>query len=161
MKSSAQCSRPSLGVLRETTAEVTIQLTHTAQNELGCVTNLHLTCTSQKTDVASEVLAACKTSASTLSLRYTHTHTLSLSFSLPAPERASKRTHLVQALSHSAQACLWQVPWDDGTLSHFACASFRWHPLELPTVLWLRRSCWRNMICGPARRLHRLHGKPP
>ena len=89
MKSSAQCSRPSLGVLRETTAEVTIQLTHTAQNELGCVTNLHLTCTSQKTDVASEVLAACKTSASTLSLRYTHTLSLSL-FLSPGPQACSK-----------------------------------------------------------------------
>ena len=44
----------------ESTAKATIELTNTAQNELGCVANMHLTCTSENTKVAGEALAACK-----------------------------------------------------------------------------------------------------
>ena len=42
------------------TSDVTLQLTNAAQNEIGCVANMHLTCTNQKTDTAGEALAACK-----------------------------------------------------------------------------------------------------
>ena len=42
------------------TSELTLQLTSAAKNEFGCVANMHLTCTNQKTDTAGEALAACK-----------------------------------------------------------------------------------------------------
>ena len=46
--------------LGASTSEATLKLANLTQNELGCVTNMHLGCTSQKTHAADETLTACK-----------------------------------------------------------------------------------------------------
>lgn len=42
------------------TSDLTLQLTATCKNEFGCVANMHLTCTNQKSEMATEALDACK-----------------------------------------------------------------------------------------------------
>lgn len=42
------------------TSELSLQLTIAAKNEFGCVANMHLTCTNQKTEMCGEALDACK-----------------------------------------------------------------------------------------------------
>lgn len=42
------------------TSELTLKLTADAKNEIGCVANMHLTCTNQKSEMATEALDACK-----------------------------------------------------------------------------------------------------
>jgi len=42
------------------TSELSLQLTVAAKNEFGCVANMHLTCTNQKTEMCGEALDACK-----------------------------------------------------------------------------------------------------
>jgi len=42
------------------TSDLTLQLTSACKNELGCVANMHLTCTNQKSEMATEALDACK-----------------------------------------------------------------------------------------------------
>merc|ERR1719464_2298626 len=42
------------------TSELTLKLTSAAKNEFGCVANMHLTCTNQKSEMCGEALDACK-----------------------------------------------------------------------------------------------------
>lgn len=42
------------------TSDLSLQLTIAAKNEFGCVANMHLTCTNQKTEMCGEALDACK-----------------------------------------------------------------------------------------------------
>mmetsp|Transcript_2761 Transcript_2761/g.3926 ORF Transcript_2761/g.3926 Transcript_2761/m.3926 type:complete len:818 (-) Transcript_2761:254-2707(-) len=42
------------------TSELSLTLTSAAKNEFGCVANMHLTCTNQKTEMCGEALDACK-----------------------------------------------------------------------------------------------------
>merc|ERR1711865_362857 len=42
------------------TSDLSLELTACAKNELGCVANMHLTCTNQTASLAEEALAKCK-----------------------------------------------------------------------------------------------------
>jgi len=42
------------------TSELSLSLTAAAKNEFGCVANMHLTCTNQKSEMCGEALDACK-----------------------------------------------------------------------------------------------------